>query len=203
MNWARFIAALLVFSSTSAWGYTLTWTADTESDLAGYRVYHCSVSPCSNTSGNASLLATLGMVTSFDIGTPATTQYYFLTAFDFSNNESAASAIATYTAPSSVRTAIGVSPASLTFAAILGDDTPATQTLNINNTGGGTLSWTVTKSDARWLAFTPSSGNQNGTVTVTVTSWYLSPGTYTATLSIWMTGASTPVVVPVTVRSTP
>jgi hypothetical protein len=72
--------------------------------------------------------------------------------------------------------------------------------LNISNTGGGILSWTVTASDAKWLEFTPSSGTQNGTVTVSVTSSYLSPGTYTATLSIWMTGSSTPVLVPVKVR---
>jgi hypothetical protein len=75
--------------------------------------------------------------------------------------------------------------------------------LHISNTGGGILSWTVTKSHARWLQFTPSSGTQNGTVTVSVHSSHLSPGTYTATLRIWMTGSSTPVLVPVTVTSNP
>src|SRR5512147_2456521 len=167
MNWARCIAALLVLWSTSAWGYTLAWTANTESDLAGYRVYYCSISTCSKTSGNASLLATLGMVTSFNIGTPATTQYYFLTAFDFSNNESAASPLVTYTAPSSVPQAIGVSPASFSFAATQGGANPATQTLNITNTGGGTLSWTVS-ANATWLTPSQTVGSGNAAVMLNV-----------------------------------
>jgi hypothetical protein len=41
-------------------------------------------------------LVVLGKVTSFNIGTPAVTQYYFITAYDFSNNESAPSNLATF-----------------------------------------------------------------------------------------------------------
>lgn len=203
MNWARSIAALLVLSSTSAWGYTLTWTANTESDLAGYRVYYCSVSTCSETSGNASLLATLGMVTSFNIGTPATTQYYFLTAVDFSNNESAASALVTYSPPSSVPQAIGVSPASFSFGATQGGADPATQTLNITNTGGGTLSWTVSD-NATWLTPSQTLGSGNAAVTLNVSSSGLAAGVHYGTITINATGASS-VTVPVefTVASAP
>lgn len=97
MNWMRAIAGALVLWSSPAWSATLRWDANTESDLAGYRVYQCSQLPCTRTSGNALVLVTLGQVTSFNIGTPALTQYYFITAYDFANNESMESSPATYT----------------------------------------------------------------------------------------------------------
>ena len=97
MNWVKAIVGVLVLWSSTAWGATLTWNANNEPDLAGYRVYHCNQQPCTRTSGNASLLATLGKVTSFNIGTPSVTQYYISTAYDFVNNESKNSNLATFT----------------------------------------------------------------------------------------------------------
>jgi len=97
MNWVRAIAGVLVLWSSTAWGATLTWDPDTAPDLAGYRVYQCSQQPCTRASGRASLLITLGAVTSFNIGTPAVTQYYFITAYDSANNESGESNLATFT----------------------------------------------------------------------------------------------------------
>lgn len=97
MNWMRALAGFLVLWSSTAWGATLIWTANKEPDLAGYRVYQCSQQPCTLASGTASLLATLGTVTNFNIGTPAATQYYIITAYDFANNESMESSIAIFT----------------------------------------------------------------------------------------------------------
>jgi len=97
MNWVRAIVGVLVLWSSAAWGATLTWNANSEPDLAEYRVYHCNQQPCTRASGNASLLATLGKVTSFNIGTPSVTQYYIITAYDFVDNESKNSNIATFT----------------------------------------------------------------------------------------------------------
>ena len=97
MNWVRAITGVFVLWSSTAWGATLTWTANSEPDLAGYRVYQCSQEPCTRASGNASSLATLGAVTSFNIGTPAVTQYYFITAYDSANNESGRSNLVTFT----------------------------------------------------------------------------------------------------------
>jgi hypothetical protein len=97
MNWVRAIVGLLVLWSSTAWGAMVTWTANSEPDLAGYRVYHCSQQPCTRASGTASLLVTLGKVTSFNIGTPAVPQYYLITAYDFANNESGSSNVVTFT----------------------------------------------------------------------------------------------------------
>jgi len=38
-------------------------------------------------------------VTSFNIGTPPATRYYFITAYDATNNEFASSNVATFTSP--------------------------------------------------------------------------------------------------------
>ena len=226
MNWVRTIAGVLVLWSSTAWGATLTWNANSEPDLAGYRVYQCSQQPCTRTSSNASLLVTLGTVTSFNIGTPAVTQFYIITAYDFANNESAESNLATFTPaesppppiapppvtpppvapppvapppvapPPVVLPAIGVSLTSLSFAATQGDANPATQILSISNTGGGTLNWTASD-NAAWLRLSRTSGTNNGLVIASVVTGATAVGTYNGTITLSAIGAS-PVTVPVT-----
>ncbi len=200
MNWVRAIAAVLVLWSTTAWGATLTWNANSEQDLAGYRIYQCSQLPCTLASGKASSLATLGTATTFNIGTPTVTQYYFVTAYNFSNSESGDSNVVTFTPagspPPGVLPAIGVSPTNLSFTATQGGANPATQTLSISNTGGGTLSWTASD-NAAWLTLSPTSGTGNGAVTLSVTTGTLTAGSYSGTVTMNATGASS-VTVPVT-----
>ena len=87
---------LLLWGAT-AWGATLGWTANNEPDLAGYRVYKCDRQPCGEAFGTTTLIATVGRVTSFNIGTPAVVQYYVITAYDSANNESNESEVATFT----------------------------------------------------------------------------------------------------------
>jgi hypothetical protein len=99
MNWVKVITCVLVLWSSTAWSAMLTWNANSEPDLAGYRVYQCSQQPCTRASGTASPLVTLGQVTSFNIETPAVTQYYFITAYDLTNNESGESNLATFIIP--------------------------------------------------------------------------------------------------------
>jgi Viral BACON domain len=302
MNWVRAIAGIIMLCSSTAWAATLTWTANTEPDLAGYRIYKCGQLPCALSSNNASLLATVGTVASFNIGTPATTQYYFLTSYDSANNSSTESSVATYipagtpppppppavslkvigdpaTGPWGVEgsttdlrdvmaivrldgvvhhtenntpygfpndngttattglfgtgshtvefvfylqgttseigrasvtvqegsppppppplpPAIGVSPTSVSFTATQGGANPSTQTLNISNTGDGTLSWTAV-GNASWLTDSPALGTGNGAVTLTVNTGALAAGKYNATVTVNATGA-TPLAVPVT-----
>lgn len=200
MNWVRAIVGVLVLWSGTAWSATLTWNANSEPDLAGYRVYQCSRLPCTQTSANTSLLATLGRVTSFNIGTPSVTQYYFTTAYDSANNESGPSGLATFTPagvpPPVALPAIETSPSSLSFAATQGGANPPTQTVSISNIGGGTLSWTASD-NASWLRLSPASGTGNGAVTLTVTTGSLTDGTYSGTVTMNAAGASS-VIVPVT-----
>ena len=94
---ATAMAAVLILWGGPAWAATLTWNANSEPDVAGYRVYQCSQQPCGRTAATATLLATLGKVTSFNIGTPVVVQYYVITAYDFVNNESSESSVTTYT----------------------------------------------------------------------------------------------------------
>jgi len=200
MNWLRTIAAVLVLWSSTAWGATLSWTANTEPDLAGYRVYQCSQQPCTLTSGTATILITLGKVTSFNIGTPTVIQYYFVTAIDQANNESGGSNLATFTPtqapPPVTQPAIGTSSTSLSFTATQGGTNPATQTLNISNTGSGTLSWTATD-NVPWMTLSRTSGTNNGVVIVSVITGVTGPGTHTGMITLSATGASS-VSVPVT-----
>ena len=100
MKWLHAVAAILILSSTPVWGASLTWDANTAADLAGYRIYQCSQLPCSKSYGTATLLATLGKSTSFNVGTPSVIQHYVVTAYDFAQNESAPSNVLTYYPPS-------------------------------------------------------------------------------------------------------
>lgn len=89
----------------------------------------------------------------------------------------------TLTLPASV----GLSASSLTFAAEQGGPSPAMQTINITNSGGGTLTWTarpVTASGGNWLSVSPASGTGPAAVTVTVDGSTLSPGTFTGTIEV-------------------
>ena len=91
------IAMVLVLWSSAAWGATLTWTASTGVGVVGYRVYQCGQLPCTPSTASASLLATVGTTTSFNIGTPAVIQYYVVSAYTSANLESSPSNTATYT----------------------------------------------------------------------------------------------------------
>jgi hypothetical protein len=98
---------------------------------------------------------------------------------------------------------IGFSPSSFTFGANLGGSNPASQTLNISNTGGGTLSWSLSD-DASWLTLSSSSGSGAGSSSLTVNIPGMSAGTYNGTITIAATGATnTPQTVPVTLTIAP
>jgi len=62
-----------------------------------------------------------------------------------------------------------------------------TQYVPVNNSGGGILAWTASVSytnGSGWLAFSPTSGTNNGTVRVDATAVNLGVGTYNATLTV-------------------
>ncbi len=94
--------------------------------------------------------------------------------------------------------ALSVSPTSLSFTAVEGGVDPPSQTVTVNNTGGGTLNWTVSD-DRGWLTATKSgattitvsvgvgsiqAGNSNGTITVTASGASNSPQSIPVTLTV-------------------
>jgi len=74
---------------------------------------------------------------------------------------------------------IALNKTSLTFTEDGGDS----QSFTISNSGGGTLNWTVSDNKS-WLSVNPTSGQDSGTVTVTVDRSGLSDGTYTGTVTV-------------------
>lgn len=107
-------------------------------------------------------------------------------------------------------------PASLAFTAVEGQPpSPSGQTFSISETGGCNypVSWTaiVDKGSSTWLATTPSSGSDRGsgsTVTASVTSTSMAPGTYTGQITVSATDSNgvvvqgTPQTIPVTLTIT-
>jgi hypothetical protein len=109
----------------------------------------------------------------------------------------------TFTVDPATPPSLVVTPASLSFGATQGGANPSAKTLNVSNAGGGTLSWTVA-SDAAWLAVSPASGTNSGTITVTPTSSGLAAGTYTANVTVTAAGADgSPKTIPVTLTVDP
>jgi hypothetical protein len=93
---------------------------------------------------------------------------------------------------------IGVSPTSLSFTATAGGSNPANQTINITNTGAGTLNFTASD-DAPWLTVNPASGTAPSTLTASVDITGLAAGTFNGTITVSAAGATnTPVSIPVT-----
>jgi uncharacterized protein (TIGR03437 family) len=97
---------------------------------------------------------------------------------------------------------IAVSPATLAFSYTTGGTVPAASSIQITNSGSGTLAWTATAS-AAWLTVSPASGTAPSTLSVSVSPVGLSPGTYTGNVAISASGASnTPFSIGVTLTVT-
>ena len=94
---------------------------------------------------------------------------------------------------------LSVTPSALTFSGA----NPAAKTLDVANTGAGTLTWTASD-DAPWLSVAPASGTGAGTVTVTPNTTGLAAGTYNANVTISAAGATgSPRTIPVTLTIDP
>jgi uncharacterized protein (TIGR03437 family) len=100
---------------------------------------------------------------------------------------------------------IAAAPASLQFGYTIGGTAPSAQTVQITNSGSGTLAWTASVSSAAtaWLSVSPASGTAPATLSISVSPGGLSAGVYTGSVSIAASGASnTPLSVPVTLTIT-
>lgn len=177
-------------SITNTGGGTLNWSA---SDDAPW----LTVAP---TSGTAPSSATLSVNTT---GLAAGTYNGTITISATGATNTPVSVPVTLTVNPPAAPTIGVSPTSFSFTATAGGANPANQSLNISNTGGGTLSWSAAD-DATWLTVSPTSGTAPSTATVSVNITGLAAGTFNGTITISATGATnTPVSVPVTLTVNP
>ena len=84
---------------------------------------------------------------------------------------------------------ISLSAGQASFSYTLGDSTPASQTVSITNTGGGTLTWSAT-SGSSWLMVSPSSGVGAGTLTLSVNPAGLTAQTYNGAITFSASGAT-------------
>ena len=93
----------------------------------------------------------------------------------------------------------------LTFTATQGANNPLPKSLSLRNTGGGTLTWSISD-DRNWVtAHTPANTTTGTTttetdsITVSIDTLNLQPNTYSASITITAPGASNPSeVIPVT-----
>ena len=101
-----------------------------------------------------------------------------------------------------IQPSISLSPASLSASTVHGSNA-SSQSFQVGNTGGGTLSYTISD-NAAWLSCTPTSGTSTGeqdTITVNYATSGLSAGTYSATITITAPGATnSPQTIPVSLN---
>ncbi|MEK7542611.1 MAG: malectin domain-containing carbohydrate-binding protein [Patescibacteria group bacterium] len=83
---------------------------------------------------------------------------------------------------------LNVSPSSLIFSATQGGSNPSSQTLSVSNTGAGSMAWTAS-SNASWLTINPTTGTNNGTVTVSISTAGLAVGSYNGIITVTANGA--------------
>jgi hypothetical protein len=77
----------------------------------------------------------------------------------------------------------------LNFGAVAAGNTPDSQSFTIENSGTGTMNWSVSD-NAVWLGLSPASGTDAGVVTVTVNISGLSAGEYKGTITVTSPEAS-------------
>ncbi len=89
-----------------------------------------------------------------------------------------------------------VTPSSGTLQAYVGQAAPSLN-LSVANASGATFNWTAT-SNQSWLVLSPSSGSAAATLVATPSIASLSPGSYSANISVTAPGLpNSPVVIPV------
>jgi uncharacterized protein (TIGR03437 family) len=98
--------------------------------------------------------------------------------------------------------ALAATPTSLQFAYTAGGAVPAAQSIQITNSGSGTLTWTASASQP-WLTLSAASGTAPSTLSASVAPASLKAGTYTDTIAITASGASgSPLSIAVTLTVT-
>ena len=177
--------AAQTLSVSNTGGGTLSWTA---SESASW----LSLSPTSGT--NSGPFTVMPDISGLAAGTYTTS----ITVNATGASGSPKTIPVTFTVAAPTPPALSVTPASLSFSGTQGGSDPATKTLTVSNTGGGTMSWT-TSDDVPWLTVSPTSGTNGATITVTPSISGLAAGTYTGTVTVDAgTATGSPAAIPVT-----
>jgi hypothetical protein len=82
---------------------------------------------------------------------------------------------------------LSVAPTAVQFAGTVGGSNPATATVNLTNTGSGTLSFAAS-TDSSWLTVSPASGAAPQALQVSASITGLAAGTYTGHVTITSSG---------------
>ncbi|MBI3208485.1 MAG: hypothetical protein HYZ37_06245 [Candidatus Solibacter usitatus] len=96
---------------------------------------------------------------------------------------------------------ITVAPNQLFFTATVGGSSPPAQLLLVNTPAGAAATFTATVTPGtggNWTAVVPTTGNAPGIIAVNANSSGLAAGTYTSTISVLASGATTAITLPVT-----
>ncbi len=160
-----FYTALFLLFTTSLFAAqaTLSWNPNSESDLAGYKVYHGKISKDNSTFVNYEFMDDVGNVTSYIVTDLVEGEIYFFaaTAYDFSGNESGYSNEVSYDVP-----IIDVTKPVIT---ILGDN-PVTVERGTEYIDAGATAW----DDIDGGVFVDTTGfvdtSETGTYTMTYTA---------------------------------
>ncbi len=170
---------------------TLYWKKNTDPDFFSYKLNR-SQSPGVSTTSELIHETTNNIDTTYTDQEllPSTNYYYKVFVFDTENLFTGSNEV--MITSSEPPATIFRSPSSMQFTATEGGSPPSNQTLQISNSGGGTLNWSVSD-DAPWLSLSPTNGTSTGetdNVTVSVDITGLQAGTHNATITITGSGAT-------------
>ena len=189
-----------VFATQSgAIAVTVTPTSATVNS-GGTQQFSAQVANTGNTS--VTWTATAGTISGSGLFTAPTVtadKSVSVTATSVADTTKSASATVTVKAPGP---ALGVNPKGMSLSATQGGSNPSQVPVSITNTGGGTLSFTLS-SDAAWLVAGPASGTAPASVQVGANITGLSVGTYTGHITVSAAGATgSPATITVTLSIT-
>lgn len=155
---------------------TLQWDANTESDLAGYRIHQ------GNEDGSYSVHIDVHNVTTYTMTglTEGQTYYFAATAYDASGNESGYSNQVSYTVPQQGRLLLTPFGGLTSSGNQGGPFSPSSITYTLTNPDTRAINWTASKNQ-NWLTLSSTngtlqpSGSTNVTVSINSNANILSP----------------------------
>ncbi len=83
---------------------------------------------------------------------------------------------------------LSISNSTVTFSATFGGSSPGSDSVNVTNSGSGTLTFTAA-SDSPWLTVTPASGTAPQALQISAALGTLTPASYTGHITVTATGA--------------